>query len=248
MDKVLDYIISLTHLHGLVQVDKVVEIYNMQNDEEIGAKDVGVLSVANRKYLEKNFVKAHGDYFVAESILDNDEFDHQLRQRRGKPLYIPEYEELMKYRKEGYYEITKEYIAFLDYAAENFFDGDRKAADILCDYIQGICQFTFSMQMISEAFEERGIKFSSVEQINEMMQLVMDLKNNTRIWENNGYTPKEIFELSEKHNLRPLPKVDFAGRDVSNLVSFPSGKKIGRNDPCPCGSGKKYKKCCLGMD
>lgn len=23
------------------------------------------------------------------------------------------------------------------------------------------------------------------------------------------------------------------------------GKKIGRNDPCPCGSGKKYKQCCL---
>ena len=24
-----------------------------------------------------------------------------------------------------------------------------------------------------------------------------------------------------------------------------SGEKVGRNDPCPCGSGKKYKKCCL---
>ena len=24
-----------------------------------------------------------------------------------------------------------------------------------------------------------------------------------------------------------------------------SAPKIGRNDPCPCGSGKKYKKCCL---
>ena len=23
------------------------------------------------------------------------------------------------------------------------------------------------------------------------------------------------------------------------------GKKIGRNDPCPCGSGKKYKLCCI---
>jgi preprotein translocase subunit SecA len=23
------------------------------------------------------------------------------------------------------------------------------------------------------------------------------------------------------------------------------GKKVGRNDPCPCGSGKKYKRCCL---
>jgi len=24
--------------------------------------------------------------------------------------------------------------------------------------------------------------------------------------------------------------------------------KIGRNDPCPCGSGKKYKQCCLGKE
>lgn len=23
-------------------------------------------------------------------------------------------------------------------------------------------------------------------------------------------------------------------------------KKIGKNDPCPCGSGKKYKHCCIG--
>ena len=26
------------------------------------------------------------------------------------------------------------------------------------------------------------------------------------------------------------------------------GKKIGRNDPCPCGSGKKYKNCCMKKD
>ena len=25
-------------------------------------------------------------------------------------------------------------------------------------------------------------------------------------------------------------------------------KKIGRNKPCPCGSGKKYKNCCLKKD
>lgn len=24
--------------------------------------------------------------------------------------------------------------------------------------------------------------------------------------------------------------------------------KVGRNDPCPCGSGKKYKRCCLLKD
>ena len=24
--------------------------------------------------------------------------------------------------------------------------------------------------------------------------------------------------------------------------------KIGRNDPCPCGSGKKYKRCCIDRE
>jgi len=30
----------------------------------------------------------------------------------------------------------------------------------------------------------------------------------------------------------------------------PDGRstKIGRNDPCPCGSGRKYKKCCAGNE
>ena len=32
------------------------------------------------------------------------------------------------------------------------------------------------------------------------------------------------------------------GTDGGHTVR--KGKKIGRNDPCPCGSGKKYKKCC----
>jgi len=27
-------------------------------------------------------------------------------------------------------------------------------------------------------------------------------------------------------------------------MPFRSNAKIGRNDPCTCGSGKKYKKCC----
>ena len=46
---------------------------------------------------------------------------------------------------------------------------------------------------------------------------------------------KEIFSEEE---MKALYKEQ---RD-SGTVRKP--KKIGRNDPCPCGSGKKYKKCC----
>ena len=33
--------------------------------------------------------------------------------------------------------------------------------------------------------------------------------------------------------------------DGKGLTVRRDGKKVGRNDPCPCGSGRKYKKCCL---
>ena len=41
--------------------------------------------------------------------------------------------------------------------------------------------------------------------------------------------------------------VDFTGKKaVASRITPPMliSHKIGRNDPCPCGSGKKYKKCC----
>jgi tetratricopeptide (TPR) repeat protein len=42
--------------------------------------------------------------------------------------------------------------------------------------------------------------------------------------------------------LRGLGRTDRASLHASFLGA---SKKVGRNDPCPCGSGKKYKKCCL---
>jgi len=37
--------------------------------------------------------------------------------------------------------------------------------------------------------------------------------------------------------------------EVQRLLNPPKPKqadpKVGRNDPCPCGSGKKFKKCCM---
>jgi hypothetical protein len=35
--------------------------------------------------------------------------------------------------------------------------------------------------------------------------------------------------------------------DFKQLIR-PNGYRLGRNDPCPCGSGQKYKNCCLNSD
>ena len=50
---------------------------------------------------------------------------------------------------------------------------------------------------------------------------------------------------------RTKPKVDLAELDrIRNDLPAPTPvkrKKVGRNEPCPCGSGKKYKKCCIDL-
>jgi preprotein translocase subunit SecA len=44
---------------------------------------------------------------------------------------------------------------------------------------------------------------------------------------------------------REMEQLQFAGGEAGPAqAQVIKGAKVGRNDPCPCGSGKKYKKCC----
>ena len=51
-------------------------------------------------------------------------------------------------------------------------------------------------------------------------------------------------ELSKKKKDPRTKKVICSG--FGNTYKAPKETRIGRNDLCPCGSGKKYKKCCMG--
>jgi len=53
-----------------------------------------------------------------------------------------------------------------------------------------------------------------------------------------GITKEQLFRMRDD-------LLSQAERKRAELTDVPS-EKIGRNEPCPCGSGKKYKHCCLG--
>ena len=60
---------------------------------------------------------------------------------------------------------------------------------------------------------------------------------------------KENGELRRHHERSRFSRVGGRWYYVDGDVPKPrtqrhDGPKVGRNDPCPCGSGKKYKKCC----
>lgn len=247
MRKLLDYVLALTHLYGLVHKDKVVEIYNKQNDDQI---DDDAVNEILEQGVNEGFVGTHGDYFVHETILERNNFDRELAERKGKPFYVPEQDELLKYVSDYYYEKSEQFKALEDYAKKHLFNGDERQAENLADEIQIVCQFGFSVQNAMDVLGKRKVNFKNEQQVSEVMHLIMDLANNVRLWENNGHTPSEIFERVEKPNLKPLPAGGFPGfGDRPNLSVIQGGAtKVGRNDPCPCGSGKKYKKCCLGKE
>ena len=74
----------------------------------------------------------------------------------------------------------------------------------------------------------------------EFAQCVGELHEHMRRPYINGYTLAELRKMQAVTGIEVEPETDFSEYEL-----VPERKtKIGRNDPCPCGSGKKYKKCC----
>lgn len=53
-----------------------------------------------------------------------------------------------------------------------------------------------------------------------------------------------LYELEAWDNLLSPERRKELYREQKKSGTVYKEKKVGRNDPCPCGSGKKYKKCC----
>lgn len=55
---------------------------------------------------------------------------------------------------------------------------------------------------------------------------------------------KWLWSLPEWESVLPEDKRKAITKEWRGAQQAVSQKTVGRNDPCPCGSGKKYKKCC----
>ena len=53
-----------------------------------------------------------------------------------------------------------------------------------------------------------------------------------------------LYELPQWVNLISAERRTELYKAQKKSMTIVKGKKVGRNDPCPCGSGKKYKFCC----
>lgn len=197
---------------------------------------------------------------VHESLVDVDlEFYYDVSDaQRGKPLYIPEKEDLLKYADDAYFEHTPYTEALFDFFHDKMGMDSEEADDMVGECVLCItCAIIPENDPIAEVlndFERMKIKFTRLQQW-EFLRLLCDLANNTRLQCNRGYTPNELADragIGERKTMSGISAADSGKNFDSSEIglvevvhnSVITGGKVGRNDPCPCGSGKKYKKCC----
>ncbi|MDO4521663.1 MAG: SEC-C metal-binding domain-containing protein [Eubacteriales bacterium] len=53
-----------------------------------------------------------------------------------------------------------------------------------------------------------------------------------------------LYNIPAWNDIFPEEKRKELYKEAKRANTIVKGPKVGRNDPCPCGSGKKYKKCC----
>ena len=92
--------------------------------------------------------------------------------------------------------------------------------------------------IVQTAQSESGWYFSGVESTNEARGS----------WEEKTKKDEQENRLLEsicvQHEIDHLNGITIHDRE-NKTKPMVSQKKVGRNDPCPCGSGKKFKKCCI---
>ena len=108
-------------------------------------------------------------------------------------------------------------------------------------------------ELMMQRFQEDTIRYLFHMQVLERPSEPVEAQPAMAGGDGNGRRPRniatsvdELEEAFQRRKRRELEEARMAGsgeyQPVQQVVR--SGAKVGRNDPCPCGSGKKYKKCC----
>ncbi|MEA4854576.1 MAG: SEC-C metal-binding domain-containing protein [Christensenella sp.] len=108
---------------------------------------------------------------------------------------------------------------------------------------------TFEMEPVVFCGFMDGINTSlkeevDIEALEEDTPVKLDIDFEKLFYNMNDAKAKWLFTLPEWEDVLSQEKRDEITRKWRLAGQAVSEKTVGRNDPCPCGSGKKYKKCC----
>lgn len=224
-DEVLKGVNGLLNTYGVMDYGtllKMMDDYGIINKEK-DLRYVVELIESHKEYLV-DFEES--GYFIANVGVDNMAgLYEEILVRNSFHYKRFSKEEIFERSKEDWFLGRPNWERFRQNISGVFDCDSDEVLDILYEIYNAI-QNEMSMGeifSILNAFEA----YSSEADVGYVMDELVALMNSTPRWVLKGHSPNELRRSY----------VDLEQMDVM-------GKRVGRNDPCTCGSGKKYKKCC----
>jgi len=115
-----------------------------------------------------------------------------------------------------------------DYIFDTTWPGNRQEEDR-----EGTA--AWSRKLDWQRLEVRNVEAGGVDDEKGMVEFVARYRKNAKAFDHH-----EIAEFVRQDGRWYFKD----GHAPQQVQAVRQGPKVGRNDPCPCGSGKKYKKCC----
>jgi hypothetical protein len=223
------------YYYGSLKLAQLSDLLETHNTDQIRlAEYLDVIEQAVTYYKEIRLEKgvfSNARVFDAERVLR----EHKMRDELG---YYPFTKaQLLAAGEPDFVDRNESYFKFVLFLQDHF-EMTKDEADMIveeCVYAKRIGE---EPKDILQYLQSR-VEIENIETLRGIMDRIVDLMNNTRDWFLKGYTPSELKPDNNK-SIQSLQHKD------SKIVDFHAKKKqkIGRNDLCPCGSNKKYKKCC----
>jgi len=138
--------------------------------------------------------------------------------------------------KEAYHKILSDFPrddAYKNVSAlsmANSFGYSKDEMDLFLGFLDGINQSLLKPLELGEVDDHSVISLEI-----DFEKLYLNMRDAKADW---------LYGLSSWKNVFPTEKLDHLSA-VYRESKIVRSDKIGRNDPCPCGSGKKYKQCCM---
>lgn len=265
--------------YGVFDKDVLRKIYNVRKGYHISEEQLEKMCNEFPDDMTECHMEEGQRFIVAEYLAYRDRYKDLLDIQAGKDFYIPNAQEVLDYARNLYLSQEPAYQNFREFLQHEigmtYDEADAEALEIW-DKIQFDIDFTEIVQYIIDVYED----LLDDTKIEEIIQLLQEVNNNTRMQIHRGHTPNEMMRkgmeegrFSQRTTVVPgsaeaasllksaseeLKEMGVCVDFDSNAVIVPNNssqnnvfgqvdnsfKKIYPNDPCPCGSGKKFKKCC----
>ena len=137
-----------------------------------------------------------------------------------------------------YFEAEKEIYATLLKNPDEVVSGTVK--ELADKYEVSVMTMTGFLDGINDSLKEPN----PIDTMEEDTQVSLDIDFEKLYYNMVGCRAEWLYTLDAWDDILTEERRKELYKESRNSTTVVKGKKIGRNDPCPCGSGKKYKKCC----